>query len=62
MNTMEHGGAMAVERVKRLVAEARSRTASSESLRPKDSSADATEGNASVAPKRENDPGSSHQQ
>ncbi|MQR99878.1 hypothetical protein [Gluconobacter aidae] len=61
MNTMEHGGAMAVERVKRLMAEARSRTASSKSLRPEDSSADATEGNARVAPKRENDPGSSHQ-
>ena len=61
MNTMEHGGAMAVERVKRLVAKARSRTASSKSLRSEDSSADATEGNASVAPKRENDPGSSHQ-
>ncbi|MEW9275044.1 hypothetical protein [Gluconobacter oxydans] len=44
MNTMEHGGAMAVERVKHLVAEARSRTASSKSLRPEDSSADATEG------------------
>lgn len=53
---------MAVERVKRLVAEARSRTASLESLRPKDSSAGTTKGNASVAPKRENDPGSSRQQ
>ena len=62
MNTMEHGGAMAVERVKRLVAEARSRTASSESPRPKDSSADATERNASVVLERENDPGSFHQQ
>lgn len=62
MNTMKHGGAVAVERVKRLVAEARSRTASSKSLRPEDSSADATDGNASVAPKREGDPGSSRQQ
>ena len=48
---------MAVERVKRLVAEALCRAASSKSLRPEDSSADATEGNASVPPKRENDPG-----
>ena len=62
MNTMEHGGAMAIERVKRLVTEVRSRTASSKSLRPEDSSADATEGSSSVAPKRENDPGSFHQQ
>lgn len=62
MNTMEHGGAMAIERVKRLLVVARSHSASSESLRPKDNSADATEGNASVAPKRENDPGSFHQQ
>ncbi len=61
MNTMEHGGAVAVERVKRLMAEARSRTASSERQRPKDSSAGAPEGNASAAPKRENDPGSSCQ-
>ncbi|GLQ59598.1 hypothetical protein [Gluconobacter japonicus] len=61
MNTMEHGGAMAVERVKRLVAEARSRTASSESPRPRDSSADATGGNASVALNREGGPGSSQQ-
>jgi len=62
MNTMEHGGAMAVERVKRLVAEAHSRTAYSKSLRPRDSSVDATEGNESVALKREGDPGSSQQQ
>ncbi|MFT9095832.1 MAG: hypothetical protein ABF459_11905 [Gluconobacter cerinus] len=62
MNTMEHGGAMAVERVKRIVAEARSRTASSKSPRPEDSSADATVGNASVALKRDNDPGSARQQ
>lgn len=59
---MEHGGAMAVERVKRLMAETRSCTASSKSLRLEDSSADATEGNASVALKREGDPGSSQQQ
>ncbi|TCW20621.1 hypothetical protein EDC20_1514 [Gluconobacter oxydans] len=62
MNTTEHGGAMAVERVKRFVAEARSRTASSERPRPRDSSIGATEGNASVALKREGDPGSSQQQ
>lgn len=62
MNTMKHGGAVAVERVKRLVAEARSRTASSESPRPRDSSVDATDGNASVASKRENDQGSARQQ
>lgn len=61
MNTMEHGGSMAVERVKRLMAEARSRTASSKSLRPEDSSAHATEGNASMAPKRENGLGSARQ-
>ena len=43
MNTMEHGGAVAVERVKRLMAEARSRTASSEGQGSKDSSAGATD-------------------
>ena len=61
MNTMEHGGAVAVERVKRLMAEARSRTASSERQEPKDSSAGVTEGNTSAAPSRQNDPGPSRQ-
>ncbi|MBS1023143.1 hypothetical protein JK207_14085 [Gluconobacter cerinus] len=61
MSTMEHGGAVAVERVKHLMAEARSRTSSSERQGPKDSSAGATEGNASAAPKRANDPRSFRQ-
>lgn len=61
MNTMEHGGALAVARVKRLMAEARSRTASLERQEPKDSSAGVTEGNTSAASGRQNDPGSSRQ-
>ncbi|MEJ5155854.1 hypothetical protein WH240_11945 [Gluconobacter wancherniae] len=61
MTTMEHSGAVAVARAKRLMAEARSRTASSERQGPKDSSTSATGGNASAAPSLQNDPGSSGQ-
>ncbi|MBS1095218.1 hypothetical protein [Gluconobacter wancherniae] len=61
MTTMEHSGAVAVARAKRLMAEARSRTASSERQGPKDSSAGVTEGNTSAASGRQNDPGSSGQ-
>lgn len=61
MNTMEHGGALAVARVKRLMAEARSRIVSLERQGPKDSSAGVTEGNTSAVPSRQNDPGPSRQ-
>jgi len=60
MNTMNHGGAVAVGRVKRLLAEACSRKTSSESPQPQLNSCDVADENAGIGLDRETDLGSSN--